>query len=226
MLDLARSLAAAHPTLNGSKSQVPTRFRLLVLARARSLQTGLVLLPFLPGDSLLFIAGTLAAQPELRLSVVVMWLLLVIAAVAGDALNYWIGSRVGPSIFRWEESTMASAGKASLQSPPPCFPPCVFSCCYSTFKPARLGPRMYVSELVNAWSKFIGLLNHSYVFACECMCVDRPSVTFSVCAHCRPARFFPDASAQPRASAGTGAGLLPSKPIQGASTRGAGSTAP
>ena len=77
------------------------------------MQTGFVILPFLPGDSLLFVAGTLAAQPSLHLNIVVMWLLLCVAAVVGDAVNYWIGSRVGPSIFRWDEDTV-SAGRLGM----------------------------------------------------------------------------------------------------------------
>jgi membrane-associated protein len=70
------------------------------------MQTGLVVLPFLPGDSLLFVAGTLAAMPQLHLSIVVLWYVLVVAAIAGDALNYWIGHRMGPAIFRWDGETL------------------------------------------------------------------------------------------------------------------------
>jgi membrane-associated protein len=60
-------------------------------------ETGLVVTPFLPGDSLLFAAGALAARGSLQL----WWLmgLLSVAAVAGDALNYWIGRSFGARIF-------------------------------------------------------------------------------------------------------------------------------
>ena len=57
-------------------------------------ETGVVVMPFLPGDSLLFAAGMLAAQPN-DLSVWVIIGLLLIAAVAGDTLNYTIGKKIG-----------------------------------------------------------------------------------------------------------------------------------
>ncbi|HYB43145.1 MAG TPA: DedA family protein [Candidatus Methylomirabilis sp.] len=61
-------------------------------------ETGLVVTPFLPGDSLLFAVGTFAAAGALDLRLVL--LLLSAAAVAGDTVNYAIGYRVGPQIFR------------------------------------------------------------------------------------------------------------------------------
>ena len=57
-------------------------------------ETGVVVMPFLPGDSLLFAAGMLAAQPN-DLNVVVMMLILFVAAVLGDTLNYTIGRELG-----------------------------------------------------------------------------------------------------------------------------------
>ena len=67
-------------------------------------ETGLVVTPFLPGDSLLFAVGSLAAIGALdpALSVV----LLVSAAVLGDTVNYWIGSYVGPKVFYQEKSRL------------------------------------------------------------------------------------------------------------------------
>jgi membrane-associated protein len=62
-------------------------------------ETGLVVTPFLPGDSLLFAAGALAALPGSPLSVFVLFLLLTGAAIAGDTVNYWIGHKVGPRAF-------------------------------------------------------------------------------------------------------------------------------
>ncbi len=60
-------------------------------------ETGLVVTPILPGDSLLFAAGALAAHGTLSARWVC--LLLVVAAVAGDTVNYWIGAILGPKMF-------------------------------------------------------------------------------------------------------------------------------
>jgi membrane-associated protein len=60
-------------------------------------ETGLVVTPFLPGDSLLFTAGALASLGTLN--VWVLFLLLALAAVLGDTVNYWIGKKIGPRAF-------------------------------------------------------------------------------------------------------------------------------
>jgi membrane-associated protein len=60
-------------------------------------ETGLVITPFLPGDSLLFAAGALAAMGVLNIELLAP--LLMIAAVAGDTVNYWIGHWIGPRAF-------------------------------------------------------------------------------------------------------------------------------
>lgn len=62
-------------------------------------ETGLVVTPFLPGDSLLFVAGALAALPGNDLNVHLMVTLLVIAAILGDAVNYTIGRLFGEKLF-------------------------------------------------------------------------------------------------------------------------------
>ena len=61
-------------------------------------ETGLVAMPFLPGDSLLFTAGIFAASGELNLSYLLI--LLLIAAVLGDNCNYWIGRKIGLRVFQ------------------------------------------------------------------------------------------------------------------------------
>jgi len=66
------------------------------------LETGVVITPFLPGDSLLFVAGTIAAGGHMNVHGLV--LLLIAAAIAGDSLNYAIGRYLGPKVFRFEES--------------------------------------------------------------------------------------------------------------------------
>ncbi|MDR3128799.1 MAG: DedA family protein [Tannerellaceae bacterium] len=63
-------------------------------------ETGLVVTPFLPGDSLLFVAGTLAALPNNGLNVHLLVGLLIVAAVLGDATNYTIGRFFGEKLFR------------------------------------------------------------------------------------------------------------------------------
>jgi membrane-associated protein len=65
-------------------------------------ETGLVIAPFLPGDSLLFVAGGLAATGNMDVHLLV--LILFCAAVLGDNTNYWIGRLIGPRVFRWEHS--------------------------------------------------------------------------------------------------------------------------
>jgi membrane-associated protein len=67
-------------------------------------ETGLVVTPFLPGDSLLFTVGALAARDNSPLNVYACMALLVVAAILGDAVNYSIGYRLGPKVFRSDTS--------------------------------------------------------------------------------------------------------------------------
>ncbi len=62
------------------------------------IETGVVVMPFLPGDSLLFAAGSIAALGSFQ--VVWLWALMALAAILGDTANYWIGHFVGPRVFR------------------------------------------------------------------------------------------------------------------------------
>jgi membrane-associated protein len=67
-------------------------------------ETGLVVTPFLPGDSLLFVAGTLWATAGMDPRV--LGVTLVAAALCGDNVNYWVGRYLGPKVFRWERSRL------------------------------------------------------------------------------------------------------------------------
>ena len=66
-------------------------------------ETGLVITPFLPGDSLLFAAGALTATSGSPLNITVLIVLLIIAAIVGDTVNYWIGHYIGPKVFAKEQ---------------------------------------------------------------------------------------------------------------------------
>jgi membrane-associated protein len=65
-------------------------------------ETGLVVTPFLPGDSLLFAVGAFAARGSLDL--VLSMVVLAAAGILGDSVNYWIGARVGPAVFQRKDS--------------------------------------------------------------------------------------------------------------------------
>jgi len=62
-------------------------------------ETGLVVTPFLPGDSLLFAAGAIVAKPESNLNIIVMCVVLIIAAILGDMVNFMVGDYIGPKAF-------------------------------------------------------------------------------------------------------------------------------
>ncbi len=65
-------------------------------------ETGLVVTPFLPGDSLLFVAGALWAASDMN--VYALSLTIIVAAFCGDNINYFIGRNIGQKVFRWEGS--------------------------------------------------------------------------------------------------------------------------
>lgn len=67
-------------------------------------ETGLVVAPFLPGDSLLFAVGSLAAHPDSSLNIFVLFCLLIPAAVLGNQVNYFIGRLIGPRVFTAKDS--------------------------------------------------------------------------------------------------------------------------
>ena len=67
-------------------------------------ETGFVVTPFLPGDSLLFVAGALAAIGEGGMDIFMLIAVLIVAAVLGNTVNYQIGRFLGPKVFHWENS--------------------------------------------------------------------------------------------------------------------------
>ncbi len=80
----------------------------LVLFAVVFCETGLVVTPFLPGDSLLFAVGAIASIDGSPLNLPLMILLLMAAAILGDAVNYTIGCRLGPKVFSREASWLLS----------------------------------------------------------------------------------------------------------------------
>jgi membrane-associated protein len=105
-MDLLRSIIDLFLHLDDHLGRVISQYQTwthLILFLIVFAETGLVVTPFLPGDSLLFAAGTFAALGELDVRLVVF--LLILAAVIGDTVNYWVGAWVGPRAFsgrvRW-----------------------------------------------------------------------------------------------------------------------------
>lgn len=74
----------------------------LILFAIIFVETGFVIMPFLPGDSLLFIAGALSGTGHLN--VFLVYISLLVAAILGDTVNYWIGHHIGPRVFKKENS--------------------------------------------------------------------------------------------------------------------------
>jgi membrane-associated protein len=68
-------------------------------------ETGLVVTPFLPGDSLLFALGAMGAR-DIGINLPLATALVIVAAVVGDAVNYWIGYKLGPAVFKREDSRL------------------------------------------------------------------------------------------------------------------------
>jgi membrane-associated protein len=99
-MDFVRSVMDLFLHLDEHLNQIVTTYGVwthLILFAIVFAETGLVVTPFLPGDSLLFAAGALAALGSLDL-----WLLVVLligAAILGDTVNYWVGAWIGPRAF-------------------------------------------------------------------------------------------------------------------------------
>jgi membrane-associated protein len=100
-VDLLRTIIDVFLHLDQHLSQVISQYggwTHLILFAIVFCETGLVITPFLPGDSLLFAAGTFAALGALDVRLIVV--LLIAAAILGDTLNYWVGAYIGPRAFR------------------------------------------------------------------------------------------------------------------------------
>jgi len=69
----------------------------LILFAIIFIETGLIVMPFLPGDSLLFIAGAFAARGDMN--VILLFIIMGLAAIIGDSFNYWIGNYIGEKVF-------------------------------------------------------------------------------------------------------------------------------
>ena len=101
-LELLRQLVNQE-YLNGLAVQLGPWFYVLLFAIIFA-ETGLVVTPFLPGDSLLFAVGAIASSGTSPIRLTWTAALLIIAAVLGDAVNYAIGARLGPKVFAREDS--------------------------------------------------------------------------------------------------------------------------
>ena len=91
--------------LRGTLTQIVNNYHMWTYAILFAIifcETGFVVTPFLPGDSLLFAVGALAAAPGSILDPLWLFLLLSTAAILGDTVNYWIGHLVGPKVFHKE----------------------------------------------------------------------------------------------------------------------------
>jgi len=104
VIDLVQTVINLSPETLNQYAATLGAWLYLVLFLIIFAETGLVITPFLPGDSLLFAVGAVAAHPDSPIRLDVIAVLLVIAAVVGDAVNYYIGYRVGPRVFSREDS--------------------------------------------------------------------------------------------------------------------------
>src|SRR5438874_8325228 len=103
----------------GMMSYVGVHNLYIVLFAIVFCETGLVVTPFLPGDSLLFAIGAVAGR-AIGIDLYVICPLLIAAALAGDNVNYWLGRRLGPAVFRrqdesWQQPT--DTGQLQYQTP-------------------------------------------------------------------------------------------------------------
>jgi membrane-associated protein len=102
LLQMIRQLT--HPESLNSLAESMGPWLYVLLFGIIFVETGLVVMPFLPGDSLLFAVGAVAATPGSPVSLPVVAVLLILAAIVGDAVNYVAGYIIGPRVFRSEDS--------------------------------------------------------------------------------------------------------------------------
>jgi membrane-associated protein len=105
-MEIARQLINIFLHLDKYLGQIISQYgalTYLLLFLVIFMETGFVVTPFLPGDSLIFAAGTFAS-PALgsHLNIWVLWILLCTAAIIGDTVNYWVGHFIGPRAFSGE----------------------------------------------------------------------------------------------------------------------------
>jgi membrane-associated protein len=104
MISLVRTVIELNPTTLNQYAESLGPWLYAVLFGIIFAETGLVVTPFLPGDSLLFAIGAVAAHPASPIRLDLVAILLIIAAVLGDAVNYYIGCLIGPRVFSREDS--------------------------------------------------------------------------------------------------------------------------
>src|SRR4051812_37984556 len=79
-------------------------------------ETGLVVTPFLPGDSLIFAIGAVVGR-DIGIDLWFVGPLLVVAALCGDNVNYWLGRKLGPAVFKRNEEAKPAASAGGFQKP-------------------------------------------------------------------------------------------------------------
>jgi membrane-associated protein len=104
MISTVRSVIELNPETLNQYAESLGPWLYAVLFAIIFAETGLVVTPFLPGDSLLFAIGAVAAHPASPIRLDLIAVLLIIAAVAGDAVNYYLGYTIGPRVFSREDS--------------------------------------------------------------------------------------------------------------------------
>jgi membrane-associated protein len=104
VFDLVRSLLDIDAAAMNSYAHALGPWLYVVLFAIIFAETGLVVTPFLPGDSLLFAVGAVAAHPDSPIQLGLVAALLIVAAIVGDAINYAVGLYLGPKVFSRPDS--------------------------------------------------------------------------------------------------------------------------